>query len=397
MNTVHSVKEVDSMLATCYAPLMYRVNVVLYTRTDNGWKFLPVRRTQQQRFIWDNPDGGVYYLEWHENRKRKRQTAGVRPAEVLEARRRKILELKGRATEGGRSVPPEVNQERPVALGATIDTYLTHLKLNQKLNTYRRYRSVLGNLRDYFASRQYLNELSRGDILEYRDFRATRVSSPVTLNSEVTMIRAFLYWCVEFKNLPENPAANIKPRKVIEKPAEVYSDEEIEQMLRASDAQEEALLLTLLYTGLREQELCHLAWEDLDMEKKVLRVTAKSEEQFTPKTWEEREIEMSDDLVAALKGHPKTARWVFPTTRGKRHAHVYKIVRRVAELAKVQTAYPHKFRATFLTRLLQSGCDIANVQALAGHRNIKTTQRYLGVSNQLRRQAVNRLVFRHQH
>jgi site-specific recombinase XerD len=26
-----------------------------------------------------------------------------------------------------------------------------------------------------------------------------------------------------------------------------------------------------------------------------------------------------------------------------------------------------KFRSTFLTRLLQSGCDIANVQALAGH------------------------------
>ena len=95
------------------------------------------------------------------------------------------------------------------------------------------------------------------------------------------MIRAFLYWCVEFKNLPGKPAANIKPHKVIEKRAEVYSDEEIEQMLSASDTQEEAILLTLLYTGLREQELCHLAWEDLDMDKKVLRVTAKPEEQFT--------------------------------------------------------------------------------------------------------------------
>ncbi|HEV2172891.1 MAG TPA: site-specific integrase, partial [Nitrospira sp.] len=78
-----------------------------------------------------------------------------------------------------------------------------------------------------------------------------------------------------------------------------------------------------------------------------------------------------------------TSRWVYPTTRGKRQAHVYKIVERVARPAKVRNTRPHKFRATFLTRLLQSGCDIANVQALAGHRNIKTTQRYLGVSNQL--------------
>jgi site-specific recombinase XerD len=42
---------------------------------------------------------------------------------------------------------------------------------------------------------------------------------------------------------------------------------------------------------------------------------------------------------------------------------------------------------------LQSGCDVANVQALAGHKSIKTTQRYLGTCTQLRREAVNRLNF----
>jgi len=50
--------------------------------------------------------------------------------------------------------------------------------------------------------------------------------------------------------------------------------------------------------------------------------------------------------------------------------------------------YLANFRATFLTRLLQCGCDIANVQALAGHKSIKTTQRYLGVSTELRKEAV---------
>jgi len=52
-----------------------------------------------------------------------------------------------------------------------------------------------------------------------------------------------------------------------------------------------------------------------------------------------------------------------------------------------------RLRPACLTRLLQFGCDIANVQALAGHKSIKTTQRYLGVSTQLRREAVNRLNF----
>jgi integrase len=207
------------------------------------------------------------------------------------------------------------------------------------------------------------------------------------------MIRAFLYWCVPYKGLRENPAAKIKLRKVVERRAEVYSDEEIAKLLGGAVPGEQAVLLTLLYTGLREQELCHLAWDDVDFNKKVLRVTAKPEENFTPKTWEERDIEMSDGLVQALNPLPRRARWVFPTVGGKRHAHVYKIIARVAENAEIQGAHPHKFRATFFTRLLQSGCDIANVQALAGHRNIKTTQRYLGVSTALRREAVNRLSF----
>jgi site-specific recombinase XerD len=373
---------------------MYKVNLLLYVRGGEGWKFQPVRKTARGKFIWDGTRNGVYYLEWYEDRRRKRARAGVQPAEVVEARRRKILELKGRAAEAGRSRSiAGTDEELPVPLGVTIDSFLNHVKINQKLNTYRRYRSILANFREYFSSKKYLNEISRGDILEYRDFRSTKVDSPVTLNTEVTMIRAFLYWCVEFKGLKENPASKIKPRQVLQKPPKIYSDEEMRRILQAANPMELGVLLTLLYTGMREQEICHLSWADVDLNKKVLRVSAKPDCGFTPKTWEERDIEMSDRLVESFRKLPHRAHWVFPTVGGKRHAHVYKIVERVAERATIKGAHPHKFRATFLTRLLQSGCDIANVQALAGHKSIKTTQHYLGVSTQLRREAVNRLAY----
>ena len=373
---------------------MFNVNLILYSRGDDGWRFQPVRKTPQGKFVWDRAENGVYYLEWYEDGKRRRASAGTRPAEVLEARRRKILELKGRAIEQGRTVSASLtDEETAVPLASTIDAYLNHVKVNQKLSTYRRYRSVLANFREYFASKKYLNEISRAGILEYRDFRATKVDSPVTLNTEITMIRAFLYWCKEFRNLKDNPAAKIKPRQVLQKNPSVYTDEEVTQMLQKADSVEQALILTCCYTGMREQEICFLTWEDVNLKKKVLHISAKPEYGFTPKTWEEREIEMSDRLVDAFKELPRNHRWVFPTVRGKRHAHIYKIIERVAKDAGVAGAHPHKFRATFLTRLLQSSCDIANVQSLAGHKSIKTTQRYLGTSTQLRREAVNRLQF----
>ena len=135
---------------------MFSVNVLHPVRGEKGWVRVPVRKTPQGKFIWDRVNEGVYYLEWYEDGKRRRATAGTSPAEVLEARCRKILELKGRATEQGRTVgAPLPDEEKPVPLASTVDAYLNHVKVNQKLNTYRRYRSVLANFRDYFSSKRY--------------------------------------------------------------------------------------------------------------------------------------------------------------------------------------------------------------------------------------------------
>jgi hypothetical protein len=32
---------------------VYNVNLLLYARTDTGWKFRPVRKTPRGKFIWD--------------------------------------------------------------------------------------------------------------------------------------------------------------------------------------------------------------------------------------------------------------------------------------------------------------------------------------------------------
>src|SRR5204863_2410173 len=102
----------------------------------------------------------------------------------------------------------------------------------------------------------------------------------------------------------ENPFTQIEVDRVpVEqvKPILLFTPEQERGFLEACDDHEFPLFLTLMLTGLRPGELCHLLLpEDLDLDAGVLRVRNKARRGWRVKTRGEREGALVAVLVGAL-------------------------------------------------------------------------------------------------
>lgn len=140
-------------------------------------------------------------------------------------------------------------------------------------------------------------------------------------------------------------------------------------------------------SGLRKAELEHLEWDDIDFKAGTITVSPKLD--FTPKDHEQRTIEVPDELLTILKELPHRGTTVFANSKGGMYTHSWDDCKAIGDKAKIADSHPHKFRATFATRCLQSGIDLKTVQKLLGHRDIESTMRYLAKAESKKVWALN--------
>ena len=213
------------------------------------------------------------------------------------------------------------------------------------------------------------------------------------------MLRTFFYFLIHERGMHmENPCARFKslkdPKTKARRKSPTYTQQELDKIFSKCDEGEKTIFATLLLTGLRDQELCYLAWRDVDvknLKNAPIKVSGDGKEGFSPKDYEERPIPIPEELAQRLAKLPRIAEWAFPNKKGQRITHLLRRLKEIAAVAKVQHATLHKFRHTYATRLLESGCDIVTVQKLMGHSDIETTRQCLDPDEALKRKAVMRL------
>ena len=284
-------------------------------------------------------------------------------------------------------------QDGPSSIARAVAQFLEETELTKKPKTLAAYTTAL----NYFTEscpKLYLQDIERKHLLKFSAFlRDEKNQAPRSVYNKFENVMTFL----KANGIRGLVGKNDWPRYTEEEP-EMYEQAELDKLFKACDAEERLWYEFFLMTGMREQEVMHTYWSDVNLSAGTVRVSHKPDRGWTPKVYKEREIPIPTKLVKSLKvwkaKSDKTCALVFPTAGCNPKLDFLDCLKKVAERAELDgdQFWLHKFRATFATRCLWAGVDLRTVQQWLGHSDMESTMRYLKPSrSQQTREKVNEI------
>jgi len=166
-----------------------------------------------------------------------------------------------------------------------------------------------------------------------------------------------------------------KPRTIIKN---TMTESEVTKIIATTDnIKEKAIMSVLAYSGIRNQELCNLRVCDVSLGDNHIRI-------FKGKGKKDRAICISGDCVRILIDYlmkfPRLEDdYLFTTYQGNQYTgfSLRKLVKKLSRKAKInKRVYPHLFRHSLATNLLNRGANLVTVQNQLGHVFLESTTIY---------------------
>ena len=254
--------------------------------------------------------------------------------------------------------------------------------------------------------RPYIGNVPLKDLSTYKIQRCLDAigGSCSTFVKNYNIIHGSLEKAVELGMIVRNPCKGVTFPKDDTEDMRVLTKAEQQRFIEELEGEYyRPMLLMYLYSGLRLGEGIALTWEDIDLEKRTIRVNKKAIvchdytnhsapqviQDFCKTKSSRRKVVITFGLVGILKAHKeemmkraekmgeewRESNLVFLNTRGNMvysrnlQESLYKIFAR----AGIQGATMHTLRHTYATRCFEAGVDIKAVSEQLGHKNVKTT------------------------
>lgn len=263
--------------------------------------------------------GRVWYLCYFEGGKRRRPRAGAE----RDTARQLASEVNAQLATGA----PSALSFEPIGVTALRDRWLEHHEQVRRssVQSIARYRTATDHLLRYLADHpvrhvgMFTATHAAAFVGHLRSLRVSPNGHPNTatrplLDKGVRYVleccRALFNHAAKRRHLPpyaDNPFAAIEVDRIpveTSRPVELLTPEQEDAFLGACDDWQFPVFLTLLLTGLRPGEVCHLLLpDDLDLEAGVVRVRNKPRLGWQVKTRNQRDVPLVPALADVLRVH----------------------------------------------------------------------------------------------
>ncbi len=277
-----------------------------------------------------------------------------------------------------------------------LDQYFEYLRFEKLLMS----NSISSYERDFKKFRQYLLlnpkisflNISKPQILDFLKYLYND-NSDISVSRILSALRGFYKFLIRQQAIKNNPWSQVKNPRSSKKILEILDIEEVLKFLDSipestpSDLRDRAMFEVLYGCGLRVSEITGLSIGSIDFDQKLLRFIGKGDK--------ERIAPLGDTALLFLNKYIDSARskiekekktdFLFLNMRGDKLSRqgFWKILKKYADRAGIEkNIYPHIFRHSFATHLLQRGADLRTVQKLLGHSSISTTEIYTNLTKE---------------
>ncbi len=217
-----------------------------------------------------------------------------------------------------------------------------------------------------------VDNITVNDMRNYLESLANKNSSASTMRAAYNALQ-FFYRDVLHSKLMDN----IKIPKNDYKLTVGLTKEEVKRLMSVIKNPKHKLLLELIYaSGVRAQEAVRIKVKDILTEENVVVIRA-------GKGRRDRKTILSDKFVNNFKEQNDSNAYLFPGRNGPLTTRsVQQIIKQAAKKAGItKRVYPHLLRHAFATHLFQNDVKTEHIQRLLGHKDKKTTERYISIHN----------------
>jgi len=274
-----------------------------------------------------------------------------------------------------------------------INQFLLYIEKERNFskNTISSYKNDLIQFNEFLSkydnSLNFLN-IDKTAIQFYIQHCSKNKMTDKTLLRKVSTIKSLFRYLTQNELIDFNISKLIPSPKVAKKIPHYLSKKKIEELMSLPDLStkkglmHKSILEVFYSTGLRISELAEIKIRNLDLNKKILKISGKGDK--------ERIVIIGQIASESIKNYLRVSKnsdniYLYPSSN-KMNSHisvsyVYKIVKKyLTMITNDEKMSPHSLRHSFATHLLDNGADLMSVKELLGHEDLSSTQIYTHIS-----------------